>query len=347
MEDILRSRTRRRRINHKVPIRRAALGVSRMGAARDLSAPGLTASTRFSGAAALGRLDGAEHAEAKQASPTPPGPGGPAPRAPAPLTIVSATRFTAADGTTPNSRRTIGLGETIEMTTNRRAPATWTVVGGASPPAPAVQHNAAWTSAGTFNVTARVGRQTATASITVVAPTMSPVKHRNLTLAQAQQMLRARGIATSNRPNRRGVFMEVVVQLMPATVSFGALGFREVAGPATNTTGWYRARSGRAAAHSPATGFAPVRVLNHNNVVGIKDIAGFSINPQGTNLPVTQGGFDWVIPAEVRAGASTVRLPTTMTQTHNVAPNPDPITRPPLTGTFTVTKGGASNSATF
>jgi len=246
----------------------------------------------------------------------------------------------------PNTRRRVGMGEPVRLSTTLGSPVSWRIAGITNPARPIAQTNAIWTRAGRFNIVARTGRRVARATMRVIEPVVVPVKLRNLTLAAVRARLRSRGVTVPPAPHRRGVFMEVVFRLSPNTVSFGGLTFREVGSPATRKTGYYRP-AGRASAHGTVPTFSPVRVHAGHNVVGISDFAGFSINPVAPNLPVTAGSYRWIIPAEVRMGSITRRLSTTVTQRFSVRPRPARITAPPLTGRFDVWKNRAHSQRVY
>ncbi len=270
-------------------------------------------------------------------SKTPTGQGGESPAAPIVwdgtakalvFVVTSRTKRRAADQTTPDTRRTVGVCEEVVFTTDPLLSATWEANGGAptsysgdtfnwiAPEAPA-----------SITVTARISGRAASLTMTVIKPSSAAWKLRAATTS---------GYA----PGFAGAQMTLVnCSLDPKSVNFERIMIHEMSGPASAVSGYFATNPPfttnaptPAPLSSPAgvlwhradgtTGLGggawlPIGPLNVTNASG--DIAG--VSPPGIDpamLPFSTGSYTWVIPYHYRSITSTTTVGTYFADIHQV-----------------------------
>jgi hypothetical protein len=239
------------------------------------------------------------------------------------LQLSSETAQTAPNGA-PRTRRTVGVGEAIFLTSNH--PVQWIVDGTATVGAPTAHTNAAFLTAGTKIVQARTARgEQASLHFNVVLPSVAAQKVRDVPPV----------------PNEIGAMMELQFILTPLEVSFAGLEFRELDCPATGQWGYYA--SGGAPSHIATPGWTDVDIRNR---LVVRDTAGITLQPSQMRWPLSQGGFEWRILDEIRSGTQIHRLAAPMVQAARIDPVPG-CARPPFRGTITIWKGGQTTSRRF
>ncbi|MEM7670768.1 MAG: hypothetical protein AAF317_16820 [Pseudomonadota bacterium] len=250
--------------------------------------------------AALGQLDGSG------AEPVGPGnhPPRPLPQQSGAFSIVSATKVAAADGTTANSRTTIGVGEKVEVGTSDGRPATWTIPGRGGTGGRRARTEVTWPKSGSQTIEAKRGSQTATLGFTIIDPKPKPEKIKGLTIAEMKKMARDAGRSFPAGAGARGVYMQLKFVLEPASVAFSRLKFLELPDPNTTRSGYFKDHPKLADDHQPSTTPVGVRVDAKRNVIGRTDLAGFHLDPADPAfaLPVTNGEFGWSIPLQYAVG---------------------------------------------
>ena len=240
-----------------------------------------------------------------------------------PLHLSSETAQTAPKGGA-RSRRIVGVGEAIYLTANH--PVHWTVDGTPTAGAPATTTNALFVSPGTKTVQARTAEgEQASIEFNVVLPSVSAQKIRDVPLATGQI----------------GAVMELQFILTPLEVSFAGLEFRERNCSPVAPWGYYS--PGGSPLHTATPGWSNVDV--HNRLV-VPDRAGVILQLSQMRWPLSQGGFEWRIPDEIRTGTQIYRLPSPMVQAARIDPAPG-CTSPPFHGRITIWKGGQTTSRTF
>ncbi len=204
-----------------------------------------------------------------------PGPG-PKPKPkpkPKPVTVTHKTAVAAPDGS-GKSRNDVGVGEKVVFTGS--ASGTWTATGGS--PTTGSGKKFTWTApnrAASVTVTLTTGSSSATEALSVLEPA-SITAVRNSTIAF--------------RKGRAGAGMKLSFHYHPKTVSFGNTEAKEVSGPATNITGYYRKHYSDAdLEHDSGDTFFPVK---DDNVDSSEDTA----STEDPFKPYEEGTFDWVIP---------------------------------------------------
>jgi hypothetical protein len=124
-------------------------------------------------------------------------------------------------------------------------------------------------------------------------------------------------------------------------VSFAGLEFRERNCPPIGRWGYYAA--GGAPLHTATPGWSNVDTRNR---LIVPDDAGLILQPSQMRWPLSQGGFEWRIPDEIRIGTTIHRLAAPMVEAARIDPARG-CTQPPFRGSITVWKGGQKTSHTF
>lgn len=223
-----------------------------------------------------------------------------------PLHVATKTAARAPSGA-PDTRRTVGVGETVVLTANARG--TWSMSSGTK--TASSNTRLVWTAgdhAGTATVTFHHGNRTMQTKLTVVSPNTLAMKlHSRDTIPKGEM----------------GAGMVTNVTIGPASVSFGNVEWLEVPGGPTSIWGYFKDHD--APNHHPNPSW--LRWNAHNG--GLSDHAMI----RGYDKPWSPGGFTWVIPNKYRVtgtGSGYVFIYTH--QVFRIADNK---------GTVTVTKGGA------
>jgi hypothetical protein len=138
-----------------------------------------------------------------------------------------------------------------------------------------------------------------------------------------------------------GAVMELQFVLTPLEVSFAGLEFRERNCTPVGPWGYYAA--GGAPLHTATPGWADVDTQNR---LVVPDHAGVILQLSQMRWPLSQGGFEWRIPDEIRTGTQIHQLPRPMVQSARIDPAAG-CTGPPFHGRITIWKGGQTTSRTF
>ncbi|GLZ79253.1 hypothetical protein Afil01_40600 [Actinorhabdospora filicis] len=196
----------------------------------------------------------------------------PKPPDPEPV-ITHETAFTAPDGS-PKSRGEVGVGEKVLFTGS--ASGAWTATAGT--PASGTGDKFTWTApdrAATATITLTVGAKSKSVDLKVVEPA-SITAHRNRTIPIG--------------PGTAGAGMKLTFHYSPKHVSFGNVEAKEVSGPATNITGYFRKHFSDADLwHDSGDTFYPIK---ENNEDSAEDTASLT----SPITPWEAGTFDWIIP---------------------------------------------------
>ncbi|HET9646710.1 MAG TPA: hypothetical protein VFP34_00575 [Microlunatus sp.] len=207
----------------------------------------------------------------------------PGPKPPPPV-ITHATDFAAPDGSS-NSRNEVGVAERVVFTGS--APGSWTASAGS--PRRGTGTTFTWTAPSrrrTVTIRLTVGRGRASERIGVVEPnSITAHKLSEFTIP----------------PGKFGAGMMLDFEFGPLRVSFGNAATREVEGPASGITGYYKRFGKSFLRHNPG----PVRFFpiapNNRFAGGVQDKAAWEDQPP----PVSDGKFHWKIPNKFRvAGES-------------------------------------------
>ena len=254
---------------------------------------------------------------AQPAAPVPAAPASPSPAATSAPAIASVTMKSAPSGVA-DTRKKVGVGE--EVAFGASAVGTWTASAG-TPSGPAAQ---SWlwkapATAATVTITLTAGPQTATDTITVVAP--DSISMRNVGSHTAQ--VGAGGACMLNE-----------VTFNPLDVCLGAIQWLEVPGPGTSIDGFFKKFSAATLHHDPNPNYA---IVNDSNIME----AGANNGPNdhcawhSTPGPYKDGVFEWIVPNRYiidGEAASKGRWFTDTTQHFTMD----------AAGTMTITKAGAS-----
>ena len=234
---------------------------------------------------------------------------------PAPLEVTHDTDLNAPDGSA-KSRKVVGVGERVMIKANKLSSfKASTGEPTSTSPKAGFRWRAPFT-AGSAEITATMvdKSQTQTVSFTVVEPSsLTAKKEKDQSFPAGEQ----------------GVGMTLDFIYGPMNVSFGGVGARERAGPASAIKGYYL-REGMPHYHQPKVpDFFPIAENNH--LAGAtRDSAAQYNQPK----PWEHGSFHWSIPNEFQADESAA--PKVFTHTTQEFVMLDD------TGTTTVTKAGAS-----
>lgn len=197
---------------------------------------------------------------------------------PPPPTITHATDFAAPDGS-PNTRNLVGVGERVVFTGS--APGTWTASAGS--PRRGAGATFTWTAPvrrASVTIRLTVGRGTASERLSVLEPkSIRAIKLRELAFP----------------PGTSGAGMKLDFEFNPLTVSFGNAETREVAGPASAITGYYKRFPKKKLAHNPGP-LRFFRIAQNNRFAGAEDKASQGPMPP----PFSAGSFHWKIPNKYR-----------------------------------------------
>jgi hypothetical protein len=198
----------------------------------------------------------------------------PATPAAAKLTITHLATLAAPDGSA-GTRRDVGVGE--EVTFTGSAAGKWTATSG-KPAALAAGATFVWTApdrAADVTVKLGAGRDTATVAMKVIEP-------RRITCARNSTIPIPAGTA--------GAGMRLTFNYHPKTVSFGNAQAREVSGPASSITGYFKKHYTAAQLiHDSGDGFTSIKATN-------EDSAQDTARSIDRFTPYENGTFAWVIP---------------------------------------------------
>jgi hypothetical protein len=189
-------------------------------------------------------------------------------------TITPESDLNAPDGS-PKTRTDVGVGERVVF--KGSAAGQWTASGGA--PGTGSGTSFAWRApnrANSITITLTVGSESATVTMNVLEPNgMSAIKDSEDTIPAGTQ----------------GAGMTLNFKFSPVKVSFGNAGIREVAGPASNITGYYLLH-GMPHHHNP--GPPNFHAIAEDNTLanGVRDRAA----QRGYPSPWGDGTFHWEIP---------------------------------------------------
>ena len=268
--------------------------------------------------------------ETAPAQPAPPTqPAAPAPAAPtspvspaSPATtsapaIASLTMKSAPSGAA-DTRKRVGVGE--EVAFGASAVGTWTASAG-TPAGPSAQ-SWLWKApavAATVTVTLTAGPQTATDTITVVAPDSISMRNAGSHTAQV---------------GAGGACMLNEVTFNPRDLCLGAIQWLEVPGPGTSIDGFFNKYSAATLHHDPNPNYA---LVNDNNIMepGPNNGARDHCSWHSTDGPYSDGAFEWIVPNRYiidGEAASDGRWFTDTTQHFTMD----------AAGNMTITKAGAS-----
>jgi hypothetical protein len=231
---------------------------------------------------------------------------------PAAPTITSETKFAAPDGTA-KTRTDVGVGEVVTFTGS--ASGKWTATSG-TPVTLASGKTFTWTApdrAKDVTVKLEVGSQSAISTMKVLEPA-GIICARNSTIPI--------GVGTA------GAGMKLTFNYTPKKVSFGNVEAKEVSGPATNITGYFRKHyTDDDLKHDSGDTFTSIK---ENNEDSAQDTA----KSVDTFKPYEVGTFDWVIPNNfrVKTEAGDGKEFTKVTQAFSIN----------AAGTEKITKDGAS-----
>jgi hypothetical protein len=197
-----------------------------------------------------------------------------APPKPAPPTITSETDFAAPDGSA-KTRTDVGIGEIVTFTGS--ASGKWTATTG-KPVTLASGATFKWTApdrAADVTIKLEVGTQSANLVMKVLEPA---------TITGVRNSVIAIGAGTA------GAGMKLTFNYGPKKVSFGNVMAREVSGPASNITGYFKKfYTADQLKHDSGDTYTAVK---ENNEDSAEDTA----KSTDTFKPYEEGTFDWVIP---------------------------------------------------
>jgi hypothetical protein len=236
----------------------------------------------------------------------------------APAPTIDSTTVKAAPSGAANTRKTVGVGEAVDLTAS--AAGTWSASAGtASGPSSTTFRWTAPATAGTVAIRLTSGNQQATETITVVAPT--GISMRNVG-------------SHASLVGTGGACMLTEVTLLPTSVCLGAVQWLEVPGPATGIKGFFEKYSASTLHHDPNPNYA---VINDSNIMeaGPNNGPNDHCSWHSTAGPYKAGTFRWVIPNRYildGEAASSGRFFTNTTQQFTMD----------AAGLMTITKAGAS-----
>lgn len=212
-------------------------------------------------------------------APAPPvSPPSPAP----PCTITTKTLASAPDGT-PDTRKTVGVNERVEITSS--ASATWSASGGTVTSASGT--TVVWTAPGA-GATCSVTATPAKGSPCSVSMSVIPPSSRSL-VKQTDRAYTA---------GKAGSGFQAKVTIMPLKASFGRTELREETVNAV-ATGYYDTVLGWSGLSHPATAWLSPDASNS----GLVDSIG--TGSPGSPGPFSAGGFLWAIPQSYRTAGTT------------------------------------------
>lgn len=249
--------------------------------------------------------------------------------------IKSHSTVSSAPDGTPNTRRLIGVGETVDFVADRSA--RWSGVGVMGIPSGTDRRvSLIFNQPGDVTVTARAGAREDSRVFRVVEPSMS--------LRRVQSI---KTFPEDHHPNREqvGVGMRLQFTLTPFGVSFNQMLFREESGPADQVWGYFRnffSRRPTLSRHRAITRWA---MVGPNNDLNVQDIARFAMSPRNMDWPIVAGGFRWNIHDSYRVGSLEKRLPRRMPQSFRIVPEGPQTSL--FTGTLSVNKGGVTTTSHY
>jgi hypothetical protein len=234
-------------------------------------------------------------------------------------TITSETLLQAPGGT-PSTRRVIGVGENVEFTSTISGD--WTASAGDPTQSSTKSTRFLWiapSAPGSCTVTLAANGQSANVVMSVIAPSgLVGTKFRDLPIPAGSQ----------------GAGMEIDLTITPLTVSFGFVEMKELAGPATNVTGYFEQFPEADLNHNPnPDNIQPDFHAFDENNSGLRDRAA----DMGEPSPWSAGTFDWLIPNVYRVQGEGSAGTFFYTSTQSIV-----MEGPPQAGQTTVTKLGAT-----
>ena len=237
------------------------------------------------------------------------------------LQLTSQTMLRAADGRTPNSRLTVGIGENVILETNR-SNVQWSIPDHSVPngqPSTVVR----FFRPGRHTISVQAGSHRDQLTLNVVAPSIDVHKIGEIQLP--------RDVA--------GVLMHLEFQLTPLNVSFCGTRFRERECGPDRVWGYFeRHREAYRTTMQHRPNIHWTRVDQRNRVTQ-HDQAGFEMQVSRMNWPITAGGFQWNIPDELDIDGRVVAFGQPMSQAIRFDPSSG-AERPPFRGRVTIWKGG-------
>ena len=251
-------------------------------------------------------------------APTPaPAPPVSPPSSPPPRCTIATRTLVSAPGGSPDTRKTVGVNEQVEMTSS--VSATWTASAGSVTPARGTR--VTWTAPPT-GATCSITATPATGSPCSVSMTAIPPSARSLTKQSGRSY--TAGLAGSGFVAR--------VTIIPQNVSFSRIEVREESVNAVATGYYNKVLHWNGLSHPTGSWIR----LNASNS-GIIDTVG--TNPPGTSSPFSAGTFSWPIPQSYRIAGSSGggNVYSTGTHTQVMAGS---------NGAETTSKEGASRSRT-
>lgn len=244
------------------------------------------------------------------------------------------TVCSAPDGT-PNDRRLIGVGETVDFVADRSA--RWSGVGVMGIPSGTDRRvSLIFNQPGDITVAARAGTRQDSRLFRVVEPSVS-----------VQRVQKIKHFPEDHNPNRVqvGVGMRLQFTLTPLSVSFNQMEFREESGAADQVWGYFRRFFSRRPTLSRHQAISRWAMVGSNNELNVQDIATFAMSPRNMDWPLVPGGFRWHIHDRYRVGSLEKRLPRRMPQSFRIVPE-GPQTSS-FTGALSVDKGGVTTTSHY
>lgn len=204
------------------------------------------------------------------------------------VTVIGIETETQATVPSDRTRKKLGIGENVSLTLTPAglSPIAWSKTGDGSLSA---------TSGGTVIFTAydRATTPSVTATYDGVPCSMA------FTVVEPTSESAIKSSEDSFPAGTQGAGMRLEITISPTDVSFENVESQEVAGPASNITGYFTTVPAVDLAHTP-TGWVQIAVGNKKY-----DHAAFSgILPSGSPPSWSTGGFQWVIPIEWRVVGS-------------------------------------------
>ncbi|MEQ9290062.1 MAG: DUF4157 domain-containing protein [Cyclobacteriaceae bacterium] len=231
--------------------------------------------------------------------------------------ITHLTVFSAPSGN-PASRKDVAVGEVVDFKGNM--PGDWTADKG-DPANRGANNDFKWTAP----------NRAATAKITLEFKAMTKKEasvNMNVVEPDAVVGTKISDVNDGFRDGYAGVGMEVQFTYRPLNVSFGNIKVKEVSGPATNVSGYYKKvqESGDDLYHDSGDHFTQIKENN-------EDSAADQVSTiEETLKPYEDGTYDWVIPNHFKVkGEGGDKYFTDVTQAHQIW----------ASGKLKITKAGA------
>ncbi|MEQ8997202.1 MAG: DUF4157 domain-containing protein [Coleofasciculus sp. B1-GNL1-01] len=192
--------------------------------------------------------------------------------------ITHKTKFNAPDGS-PNSRTVVGVGEEVKF----QAPSAGKWTASAGTPVTLPNGNTFnWTApnrAASVKIKFELGGKESSVSMNVIEP-------NGITGTKTSEDTYPAGT--------QGAGMRLNFNFHPKKVSFGNAFIKEIPGPATNISGYFKPYPPASLYHHPNPNFVPI--AQDNTLGTLRDHAAFSGHP----APWKKGGFKWDIPNHFR-----------------------------------------------